>query len=141
MMLTSRGRYAVMAMVHMAKAADKTIPISLGEISVEQNIPLNYLEQIFAKLRKNNLVTSTKGPGGGYRLSRKLKEINVGEIVQAVEEPIKITRCNNEEKLRCMPNQTKCLTHNLWEELSKEIEKYLDSVTLDDFSNGRFVHV
>ncbi|MGB4192007.1 MAG: Rrf2 family transcriptional regulator [Rickettsiales bacterium] len=138
MMLTTKGRYSVMAMVdiafYSADSLDKAI--ALHEISKRQEIPIGYLEQLFIKLRKMNLVISVKGPGGGYKLARQAKDITVLEIIDAVGESLKITRCNNTDGKGCLITQKKiCFTHTLWDGLGKQIKGYLDSVTLEDICN------
>lgn len=131
MMLSTRGRYAVMAMVELAVRAD-AMPITLATLSESQEIPLAYLEQIFAKLRKAGLVQSVRGPGGGYHLARPVTEIRIADIVLASEETIQMTRCNLEEKTGCTSKKTRCMTHDLWDGLSGQIYHYLNSLTLDD---------
>ncbi|MBN9543072.1 MAG: Rrf2 family transcriptional regulator [Alphaproteobacteria bacterium] len=138
MMLTTKGRYAVMAMVYLAMNKNRNTPTTIADIAEKQSIPLNYLEQIFVRLRKNDIVQSVKGPGGGYTLAKDLSEISIAEIIHAVEEPIKIVRCTNDGLAGCMPNGAKCATHDLWDELGIKIEAYLTSVTLEDFKNGKF---
>lgn len=135
MNITAKGRYAVMAMVDIATHYDGK-PISLHEISTRQDITLNYLEQIFMKLRKNNLVKSVRGPGGGYLLAKSSDKINSCEIINAVEEFIDMTRCiGSDNKSGCMKNNSLCKTHYLWEGLSNQINEYLKSVTLHDICN------
>jgi Rrf2 family transcriptional regulator, iron-sulfur cluster assembly transcription factor len=135
MMLTSKGRYAVMAMVDISLAAPSA-PVSLAEIAGRQDITIPYLEQIFLKLRATGLVKSVRGPGGGYFLSKQPSEITIAEVISAVDESIKMTRCSKEEhKNGCTAERTKCLTHDLWDGLGKQIENYLDSVTLADVCN------
>lgn len=129
MMLTTRGRYAVMAMVDLAGQEHKK-PVTLSDIATRQDIALNYLEQIFARLRKNGLVTSTRGPGGGYSLANTPNDIRVADIILAVDEPIAITRCKTSSG--CMSDKAKCLTHDLWEGLGNQIYSYLNAVTLAD---------
>lgn len=141
MMLTTRGRYAVMAMVYMAMHKNNTSPITMQDIAQNQNIALNYLEQIFIKLRKATIVKSVKGPGGGYVIAKPYDEISIASIIHAVEEQIKIVRCENKQTSGCMPNNAKCATHDLWEKLGNQIESYLLSVTLEDFRVGKFVNV
>jgi Rrf2 family iron-sulfur cluster assembly transcriptional regulator len=130
MILSTKGRYAVMAMVDLA-ARKAQGPVTLAAISERQEIPLAYLEQIFAKLKRMGLVTSVRGPGGGYALSAPAGEISIARIVLASEEPIKMTRCGGEVKA-CMSDKTRCLTHDLWEGLSEHIHSYLDNITLAD---------
>lgn len=127
MRLTTRGRYAVTAMLDLAIHGDKG-PISLADISDRQEISLSYLEQLFAKLRQQELVSSVRGPGGGYRLSRCSDAINVAEIIDAVNECIDATSCNG--KGNCN-NGDICLTHHLWDDLSRQIHRFLSGITLD----------
>lgn len=126
MRLTTKGRYAVTAMLDLAIHAEQG-PVSLSDISARQEISLSYLEQLFAKLRRNELVTSVRGPGGGYRLSRAGSEINVAQVVDAVSESIDITRC--EGKGNCQKGEA-CLTHHLWCDLSDQIHSFLEKITL-----------
>ncbi|TNF02034.1 MAG: Fe-S cluster assembly transcriptional regulator IscR [Gammaproteobacteria bacterium] len=127
MRLTTRGRYAVTAMLDLALHGDEG-PISLADISQRQEISLSYLEQLFAKLRQKELVSSVRGPGGGYRLSRDCEAINVAEIIDAVNESIDATSCNG--KGNCQ-NGGVCLTHYLWDDLSQQIHRFLSGITLD----------
>lgn len=132
MMLSTRGRYAVMAMVELA-VRDNAQPVTLAAISESQEIPLAYLEQIFAKLRKAGLVQSVRGPGGGYHLTKPANELNIAEIVLASEEAIRMTRCNPEDKHHgCMSQKTRCMTHDLWHGLSQQIYSYLQALSLED---------
>jgi len=124
--LTTKGRYAVTAMLDLALHA-KQGPVSLSDISGRQGISLSYLEQLFAKLRRNELVTSVRGPGGGYRLSRPDCDINVAQVVDAVSESIDITRC--EGKGNCQKGES-CLTHHLWCDLSDQIHSFLEKISL-----------
>ncbi len=135
MILSTRGRYAVMAMVELARRGEGK-PVSLADISARQEIPLAYLEQIFSKLRKSGLVKSVRGPGGGYQLNRPAAETWVSDIILASEEPIKITRCDN-GAAGCMVPKTRCLTHDLWEGLGNQIYAYLRSVSLEDVCERR----
>ena len=128
MKLTSKGRYAVTAMLDVALHSENG-PVPLADISERQEISLSYLEQLFAKLRKQQLVTSIRGPGGGYRLGRSADNIAIGEIIAAVNESIDATKCNG--KADCHGGE-KCLTHNLWQDLSDRISKFLDSITLGE---------
>ena len=153
MRLSTKGRYAVMAMTDLALNGQAGRPISLSEISERQQISLSYLEQLFARLRKAGLVKSARGPGGGYTLSRTAGDLFVSEIVLAVDEPIKATRCQltsnklgankklgKEQAAReigCMPGGQRCLTHNLWEDLGVAIHDYLSQVSLDDVIRKR----
>lgn len=128
MRLTTKGRFAVTAMVDLAMSGGER-PVTLGDISERQKISLSYLEQLFGKLRRKELVSSVRGPGGGYRLTRPTNELSVGEIILAVDEPIDATQCGGKEN--CHDDQ-KCITHDLWTELNRHIFEYLDSVTLYD---------
>ena len=126
MRLTTKGRYAVTAMLDLAIHANKG-PVSLSDISKRQEISLSYLEQLFSKLRKSELVASMRGPGGGYQLSRPLDTIFVAEIIDSVNESIDATNCNG--KGNCQQGEV-CLTHHLWEDLSKQIHNFLSSISL-----------
>ena len=126
MKLTTKGRYAVTAMLDLALHAQKG-PISLADISERQGISISYLEQLFAKLRKNNLVTSVRGPGGGYRLSRDGSLIFVAEIIDAVDEKMDATRCLG--KGNCQNGET-CLTHDLWQDLSDQLHQFLSEISV-----------
>lgn len=152
MKLSTKGRYAVMAMTDLAMNAQGR-PISLSEISERQQISLSYLEQLFARLRRAGLVRSARGPGGGYSLARSSETLFVSEIVLAVDEPIKATRCahtsnklgankrlspeNAAREIGCMPGGQRCLTHNLWEDLGFAIHDYLSTVSLSDVVHKR----
>ena len=131
MKLTSRGRYAVMAMADLAKNYVKE-PNSLTEISLRQGISLAYLEQLFLKLRKNNLVQSARGPLGGYVLSKPPDEIKLLSIISAVDEKIKTVKCRKESKKGCNGKSIKCITHNLWDDLENHINKFFENNTLND---------
>ena len=133
MKLTTRGRYAVTAMLDLAINEGKR-PISLADISGRQEISLSYLEQLFAKLRREELVTSARGPGGGYRLARSGSEIFVAEIIDAVDESVDVTNCQG--KGNCHHGET-CLTHHLWEDLSGQIHDFLSQISLGDLMEGR----
>lgn len=126
MRLTTKGRYAVTAMLDLALHAQDR-PITLADISQRQGISLSYLEQLFAKLRKQGLVTSARGPGGGYRLSRSANDINVAQVITAVDEKVNVTRC--EGRGDCQDGQA-CLTHDLWCALSDQIHDFLDGISL-----------
>lgn len=133
MRLTTRGRYAVTAMLDLALHGTSR-PISLADISQRQDISLSYLEQLFAKLRQNKLVASVRGPGGGYLLSRSGAEINVAEIIDAVNESVDTTNCNGQGD--CQGGEV-CLTHHLWEDLSAKIHSFLSEITLEQLTaNG-----
>jgi len=131
MKLTSRGRYAVMAMADLAKNKVKE-PTSLTEISLRQGISIDYLEQLFLKLRKNNLVQSSRGPLGGYVLSKPPGEIKLLSIISAVDEKIKTVKCKKESKKGCNGKSIKCITHNLWDDLEIHINKFFENNTLKD---------
>ncbi len=128
MKLTTKGRYAVTAMLDLALHGQSG-PVSLAEISLRQEISLSYLEQLFSKLRRNGLVTSTRGPGGGYSVSRNLSDVPVSEIIGAVNESVDATQCAGKENCH---SHGRCLTHDLWEGLSAQIEEFLSSVSLQD---------
>ena len=136
MKLSTKGRYAVMAMVDLAQASLER-PVPLGDIASRQEISLSYLEQLFAKLRRAGVVKSVRGPGGGYLLSRTADEIRVADIIVAVDEPIKATRCSPGSPEGCTSNKSRCLTHDLWEELGNHIYLYLSSVSLADVAHRR----
>ena len=131
MKLTSKGRYAVMAMADLAKNNLKE-PTSLTEISLRQGISIDYLEQLFLKLRKNNLVQSARGPSGGYVLSKPPGEIKLLSIISAVDEKIKTVKCRKESKKGCNGKSIKCITHNLWDDLATHINKFFEDNTLSD---------
>lgn len=136
MQLSTKGRYAVMAIVEVAKQADNT-PVSLGEIAARLNLSLAYLEQLFMKMRRRAIVTSVRGPGGGYVLARRPNEISIGEIMAAVDEPVKMTRCAGESETGCVAN-VRCTTHYLWDSLGSHIEQFLRAATLEDVLTGRY---
>ena len=131
MKLTSKGRYAVMAMADLAKNNVKE-PTSLAEISLRQGISIAYLEQLFLKLRKNNLVQSVRGPSGGYLLSKNPEEIKLLSIIRAVDEKVKTVKCKKESKKGCNGKSVKCITHNLWDDLEAHINKFFEDNTLND---------
>jgi len=140
MKLGARGRYAVMAMADLARRSGE-LPegesVCLSEIAARQEISLAYLEQLFAKLRRGGLVVAIRGPGGGYRLARAASETRIADIIFAVEEPVKITRCRSGSPKGCLSHTSRCLTHDLWEELGRQIEVFLESVTLADVVQHR----
>ena len=136
MRLSTRGRYAVMAMVDLAGQGDAR-PVSLAEIAERQEISLSYLEQLFAKLRRGGLVRSVRGPGGGYLLAHDRDETRIADIIAAVDEPIQAVRCTPGAALGCRGDRSRCLTHDLWEELSNQIHLYLSSVSLGDVCEKR----
>ena len=133
MKLSTKSRYAVQAMVDLAKNGSGK-PCNLTDISMRQNISLSYLEQIFNKLKKSNLVFSIKGPGGGYNLSKAPNKIKISEIINGVEENIRATGCSNDSSKFCTGKNEKCITHHFLEDLESLIENYLDSVALSDIS-------
>lgn len=135
MRLTTKGRYAVTAMLDLAVHATKG-PITLADISQRQGISLSYLEQLFSKLRKRELVSSARGPGGGYRLSRDAYQINVAEIIAAVDEKVDATRCNGNADCQ---NGEECLTHQLWTDLSDQLYEFLNSISLGKLVERRRV--
>jgi len=131
MKLTSKGRYAVMAMADLAKN-NITEPISLNEISLRQGISLSFLEQLFLRLKKNNLVQSARGPHGGYVLSRNPEQIKLSSIINAVDEKIKTVKCKKESKKGCNGKLIKCITHDLWDDLESHINNFFEKNTLKD---------
>ena len=131
MKLTSRGRYAVMALADIANF-DRQNPISLRDISLRQNISLVYLEQIFSNLKKNNIVKSIRGANGGYILSNDPDQIKLSSIFSAVDEKVKTVKCNKESKKGCNGKPTKCITHYLWDELEIYINDFFDKKNLGD---------
>jgi Rrf2 family iron-sulfur cluster assembly transcriptional regulator len=131
MKLTSKGRYAVMAMADLAKN-NATKPISLTEISLRQGISLSFLEQLFLRLKKNNLVLSARGSKGGYVLSKAPEEIKLSSIIHAVDEKIKTVKCKKELKKGCNGKSIKCITHDLWDDLEKHINNFFEKNTLKD---------
>lgn len=136
MHLSTKGRYAVMAMTDLAgRQEDRAI--ALAEIAERQEISLSYLEQLFSRLRRRGLVKSTRGPGGGYRLARSAAETKIVDIVLAVDEPLHATRCGGHAKLGCMSKGERCLTHDLWAEMGRQVQDYLASVSLADVLAGR----
>ncbi len=138
MKLSTKGRYAVMAMVDLAMHSDNK-PISLADIADRQEISLSYLEQLFAKLRRGGLVRSVRGPGGGYLLAREDIETRISDIILAVDEPIRATRCTPGQPFGCRINKSRCMTHDLWEELGNQIYLYLSSVTVADVVDKRIL--
>lgn len=127
MRLTTKGRFAVTAMIDLALRQNSG-PVTLAAISQRQQISLSYLEQLFGKLRRNALVESTRGPGGGYTLARKAAEITVADIITSVDEPIDATQCAGKEN--CLGEAGRCMTHDLWSSLNQRMVEFLDSVSL-----------
>ncbi|MGH6827571.1 MAG: Rrf2 family transcriptional regulator [Rhizomicrobium sp.] len=143
MRLSTKGRYAVMAMADLAGHAppaephDRSRPVALADIALRQDISLSYLEQLFAKLRRGGLVTSVRGPGGGYRLARPSEDLRIADIIVAVDEPIAATRCTPNGSKGCTKTGARCVTHDLWEELGQQIHIFLSSVSLADVVQRR----
>jgi len=131
MKLTTKGRYAVMAMADLALFKDKG-PTSLKDISLRQSISLPYLEQIFIKLKDKNLVKSTRGAKGGYILEKPANEIKISNIISAVDEEVKMLNCKKDSKKGCNNKTTKCITHNLWDQLDQHINNFFEKVKLQD---------
>ena len=131
MKLTSRGRYAVMALADIANF-DRQNPVSLRDISLRQNISLVYLEQIFSKLKRNNIVKSIRGANGGYILTRDPSQIKLSNIFSAVDEKVKTLQCKRESKKGCNGKLTKCITHNLWDDLEMHINDFFEKKNLGD---------
>lgn len=136
MKLGAKSRYAVMAMVDLARHSDGA-PVCLAEIAGRQEISLPYLEQLFAKLRRSGLVRSVRGPGGGYLLAHTRDDTRISDIIAAVDEPIHAVRCSPGAATGCRSDRSRCLTHDLWEELSNQIHLYLSSVSLGDVCERR----
>jgi Rrf2 family iron-sulfur cluster assembly transcriptional regulator len=135
MQLSTKGRYAVMAMTDLAGRGGERA-VSVAEIAERQQISQAYLEQLFARLRRRGLVTSHRGPGGGYRLAKPADETTVADVVIAVDEPLRAIRCNG-GTTGCMRDGVRCLTHDLWEETGRHIRDYLASVSLADVASGK----
>lgn len=133
MRLTTKGRYAVTAVLDLA-FHQQTGPVSLADISERQAISLSYLEQLFSKLRKNDIVSSTRGPGGGYKLSNPADKVSIVEIIIAVDESYRANGCSNGEFCQ---GSTRCLTHDLWDELSDQIHGFLDGISVADLMSHK----
>ena len=141
MKLSSKGRYAVMALADLAR--NKAIkPINLTEISLRQGISISFLEQIFLQLKKSNLVKSSRGPSGGYILSKPPEEITLSNIIEAVDEKVKTVGCKKESKRGCNGKSIKCITHNLWDDLETHINNFFEQNTLKDilYRETRYEH-
>jgi Rrf2 family iron-sulfur cluster assembly transcriptional regulator len=136
MRLTTKGRYAVTAMLDLAFHS-QTRPVTLTDIATRQTISLSYLEQLFARLRKAGMVKGVRGPGGGYTLSRKARDINIADIIEAVDETVDSTKCGG--KANCH-NEEPCLTHDLWMGLSDQIRAYLKQISLGQLLERDMVH-
>jgi len=134
--LSTKGRYAVMAMVDLAQHGDGR-PVSLADIAERQEISLSYLEQLFSKLRKGSLVKSVRGPGGGYLLAHETADVRISDIILAVDEPVRATRCRPNSANGCKNDGGRCVTHDLWAELGNQIQLYLSSVSLADVCGRR----
>ena len=134
MKLTSKGRYAVMAMADLAKNREPR-PVSLHEISLRQGISILYLEQLFLKLKRNSLVSSTRGSHGGYVLSKSPGQIKLSNIISAVDEEVKMLKCNKNSKKGCNGKSIKCITHSLWDELGEHINLFFKEKSLEDVLN------
>jgi len=135
MKLSTKGRYAVMAMVDIGQQSGGR-PVSLAEIAARQDISQEYLEQLFLKLRKGGLVESIRGPGGGYRLSREADDIYIYDIIAAVDEPMKMTRCEGDAVEGCVKGE-RCSTHDLWSSIGRQVNTFLANVSLDDVVGRR----
>jgi len=135
MKLTTKGRYAVTAMLDLA-LHDNNVPVNLADISTRQVISLAYLEQLFSRLRKEGLVSSARGPGGGYKLAKAASEISLSQIIDAVDESVDATRCGGQ--MNCQ-GEEQCLTHDLWEDLSTQIRGFMTGVSLADLTSRRSV--
>ena len=136
MKLTSKGRYAVMALVDLARF-DNINPVSLRDISLRQGISLDYLEQIFSKLKRNNIVKSIRGTQGGYILNKNPSEIKLNNIFYAVDEKVKTVQCKKDSKRGCNGKATKCITHDLWDELETHINSFFENKSLEDLINNK----
>ena len=136
MRLTTKGRYAVTAVLDLALHQDKG-PVSLAAISDRQGISLSYLEQLFSKLRRNDVVSSTRGPGGGYKLTNNVDQVSVSDVILAVDESCKVVDCKDSEGCN---GGYQCLTHDLWQELSNEIRTFLDGITLSEIMSQEAVN-
>ena len=131
MKLTTKGRYAVMAMADLA-SNESLKPVSLNEIATRQNISLSYLEQLFLKLKNNHLVKSVRGPQGGYVLEKKAKDIKLSSIIFAVNEEVKTLNCKKDSRKGCQGRSVKCITHYLWDDLDKHINGFFESKNLNE---------
>tara|TARA_X000001036_G_scaffold229893_1_gene214795 strand:+ start:1977 stop:2393 length:417 start_codon:yes stop_codon:yes gene_type:complete len=137
MKLTTKGRYAVMAMADIASNTNSG-PISLTEISLRQNISVAYLEQIFIRLKKKKLVKSSRGASGGYLLEKPASEIKISNIIFAVDEEVRMLNCKKNSKKGCNNKSTKCITHNLWDDLDQHIHNFFEKVKLQDLVRQNF---
>lgn len=137
MRLTSKGRYAVMAMADLAANGGGERAVPLQDIAERQDLSLSYLEQLFARLRRAGLVAGVRGPGGGYRLARSAALIRTAEIIGAVDEPITVTRCDPKARLGCTGKTERCIAHDLWDELGAQIADFLSQISLQDLVERR----
>ena len=140
MKLSTKGRYAVTATIDLARHG-KSRPVTLSDISMRQGISLSYLEQLFARLRRGGIVKSVRGPGGGYMLARGADQTRIADIILAVDEPIRATLCEQGSSKGCAGTTARCITHDLWEELSRQIHVFLASVTVSDVLERRVVGI
>lgn len=138
MRLTSKGRYAVMAMADLALHGGDERAVPLQEVARRQEISLSYLEQLFARMRRAGLVAGVRGPGGGYRLARASASITIADIIASVNEPIKATRCEEGSAKSCIGRSGRCIAHGLWQEMGDRIHLFLTSVSLADVLEQRF---
>jgi len=138
MKLSTKGRYAVMATIDLARHS-RGRPVALSDIALRQGISLSYLEQLFAKLRRGGIVKSVRGPGGGYVLAHRPNDTRIADIILAVDEPIRATRCAQGSNKGCTGSVARCVTHDLWEELSRQIHLFLASVSVGDVLERRVV--
>ena len=136
MKLTTKGRYAVMALADIAKFS-RSAPVSLRDISLRQGISLLYLEQIFSMLKKNEIVKSVRGSNGGYKLTKNPEQIKLSNILSAVQEEVKTLNCKKESKKGCNGKSSKCITHNLWDELDVHINDFFNKKNLSDLAKGK----
>jgi Rrf2 family transcriptional regulator, iron-sulfur cluster assembly transcription factor len=135
MKLSTKGRYAVMAVIDIGQHGANR-PVSLAEIAERQDISQEYLEQLFSKLRRAGIVASARGPGGGYRLSREAADIRLSEVILAVDEPLRVTRCDGDAVDGCVKGE-KCCAHDLWSSLGRQMMYFLESITLEDVVQNR----
>ena len=140
MKLTTKGRYAVMAMADLASYQNGK-PVSLNDISLRQNISLSYLEQLFSKLKNEKLVKSVRGPSGGYVLEKNPKDIKLSNIIFAVDEQVRTLNCKKDSKKGCNGKTMKCITHNLWEDLEQHINNFFENVSLNDLLKQKQIDI
>jgi len=137
MELSTKSRYAVMALLDLAQHESEANLVSLNEIAARQGISVSYLEQLFSKLRRSGLVIAKRGPAGGYKLARPSAKIEIASIVKAVEEEIKATGCDPDKRAGCAGRETKCVAHDLWAALTMHIHEFMAKVSLEDVLEGR----